>query len=202
MTLKEKFIYIGLGVIGVLQVSNTIINANNSKQIRGLHEKIEPIEVEVKELKKETKNIKNDINVIKGSLYNTDRVLTLSKQEKECLLRNIFFEAGVEDIKGKIAVAQVTWNRVKAKRWGSSVCDVVYAKKQFSWTLEKKKLTKQPQGKLWEESVKAKELFLNGQRVKGVEDSLHYHTDYIKKPVWTKQMPVSVKVGQHIFYQG
>lgn len=191
--IKEKLLYIGIGVITVLQITNTVLNRDSSKQIRVIQEKIAPIESEIKEIKKE-------VEIIKGAMYQSERVVTLSAKDKECLLRNIFFEAGVEDITGKIAVAQITMNRVKTSRWGASVCDVVHARKQFSWTLDSRKVASKPKGKLWEDSVKAKEMFVSGKRIKGLENSLHYHTDYIKQPKWAKSKTKVLKVGQHIFY--
>src|SRR5690606_39623061 len=42
-----------------------------------------------------------------------------SLEDLHCLAKNIFHEAGVESEKGKLAVAQVTLNRVDAGRWRS-----------------------------------------------------------------------------------
>ena len=55
-----------------------------------------------------------------------------------CLAKNIYYEARGEPMHGKIAVAQVTLNRVTHRtEFQSSICGVVYAKHQFSWTMEK-----------------------------------------------------------------
>lgn len=129
------------------------------------------------------------------------KTLVLSEKEKHCLVRNIYYEAGVEDMMGKIAVAQVTVNRLKSGRWGNDLCAVVYARKQFSWTLEKAKLQGSPKGQLWEISMKAKEMFLEGHRVPELKDSMFYHADYIKHPKWSKKMKQVKKIGQHIFYK-
>lgn len=126
--------------------------------------------------------------------------LQLTAKEKTCLARNIFYEAGVESEKGKLAVAQVTYNRLKSGRWGKNLCSVVHAKAQFSWTLEQKKLNGKPSGPLWEASLKAKQKFLEGERVEELSNSMFYHTDYIKAPYWTKNMKKVSKIGQHIFY--
>ena len=47
---------------------------------------------------------------------------------------NIYHEARGEVTEGQIAVAQVTVNRAKDKRWPDTICGVVYQSKQFSWT--------------------------------------------------------------------
>ena len=48
-----------------------------------------------------------------------------SKQETECLSKNIYFEARDQVTKGQIAVALVTINRVKSKRFPNTICKVV-----------------------------------------------------------------------------
>ena len=136
-------------------------------------------------------------------MYKTATKIKLANHEVQCLAKNIFYEAGVESEAGKIAVAQVTLNRVNSGRWGNTVCDVVYAKAQFSWTSNKKKRNATPKGKLWDESVAAAEKFLKGgSRIKGLEDSGFYHTTYIATPNWAKYKKVAHQVGQHIFYSG
>ena len=43
-----------------------------------------------------------------------------------CLQKNVYFEAAVESTAGKLAVAHVTYNRVKNKYFPDNFCDVVY----------------------------------------------------------------------------
>lgn len=123
----------------------------------------------------------------------------LTKSEQVCLARNIYFEAGVEPYAGKIAVAQVTLNRLRSGRWGNNVCDVVHARKQFSWTLLKHKVNEQPAGALWQESLQAMHDVKQGLRVQGLETSDHYHAEYVT-PVWRTEKVRVAKIGRHIFY--
>lgn len=134
-----------------------------------------------------------------GPLY-VGRKLNLSSADYRCLVKNIFHEAGVESFEGKLAVAHVTLNRLKTGRWGNSVCSVVHARAQFSWTLDKRQLHANPRGQLWEESKAAADAFLSGVRVRGLEASKFYHADYIKPPKWTKSMTLAGQIGTHIFY--
>jgi N-acetylmuramoyl-L-alanine amidase len=134
-----------------------------------------------------------------ATTYRVKKVLRLSKQEFECLARNVFHEAGVEGFVGMVAVAQVTMNRVESGEWGKKVCDVVYSKAQFSWTLYKSKKYSVPKGKLWDESVEAVKAYLSGHRVRGLAQSVYYHTDYVA-PKWASSMKVAVQIGRHIFY--
>lgn len=128
--------------------------------------------------------------------------ITLGTTDFNWLAKNIYYEAGVESEAGKIAVAQVTFNRLATGRWGNTVTKVVLAKNQFSWTRDKAKLNEKPTGKLWDDSVAAAKQYLAGDRVYNLDRSTHYHSDYIDTPRWaTKHSPVE-RIGQHIFYSG
>lgn len=64
----------------------------------------------------------------------------LTKKDFESIAKNVFFEAGIEDPMGQLAVAQITFARLASGRWGNTTHDVIYAKHQFSWTAHEKKL--------------------------------------------------------------
>ena len=121
-----------------------------------------------------------------------------TKNDVECLTRNIYYEAGVESKVGKFAVAHVTVNRLKTGYWGDSICKVVYAKKQFSWTLAKK--LPRPDSKVWAESEEVARKVLAGHRVRGLTKSLFYHATYIKHPNWADPKHHAGKIGAHVFY--
>jgi spore germination cell wall hydrolase CwlJ-like protein len=128
-------------------------------------------------------------------------------RELECLTRNIYFEAGNEPFEGKVAVAQVTLNRVVSERFASSVCGVVYQKNvfyekvvcQFSWYCEGNKAKFRPtRNEAWLESeVVAKKVLLEGFRLPSLTEALYYHADYVN-PGW--KLPRIEKIGRHIFY--
>ena len=177
----------------ILSVEENV--SQNNEAIQQIQESNEETKEIVEQLSKKVERVEKIVT------YRTQAKLNVSEREFHCLAKNIFHEAGVEPRAGKIAVAQITLNRLKTKRWGSNVCDVVYAEAQFSWTLDKKKRWSQPHGKLWEESVEVANEFVNGKRLKGLESSHFYHTDYIKQPRWAKGMTKVKKVGQHIFYR-
>lgn len=142
-----------------------------------------------------------DINEIKVYLIKTQQRIQHTRADEECLARNIYYEAGVEDKIGKFAVAQVTLNRLKEGRWGKDICRVVYAKSQFSWTLDRKKRNAVPRGPLWESSKEvASKVLKEGYRVKGLEESTFYHADYVQ-PVWRRSVVKIQQIGTHIFYK-
>ena len=61
------------------------------------------------------------------------------KEELDCLARNIYFESRNQPLAGRLAVGQVTMNRVDSPRFPNTVCDVVMQggerlhRCQFSW---------------------------------------------------------------------
>ena len=139
-----------------------------------------------------------DINEIKEFLIQTTDHVNYTAADRDCLAKNIYYEAGVEPIEGKYAVAQVTINRLSSKRWGNTICKVVHAPKQFSWTLRKK--NERPQGTAWEASRRVAADVLAGKRVRPLLTAQYYHADYIKTPRWASRVARIQRIGQHIFY--
>ena len=141
----------------------------------------------------------HDVEEIKSFLVQSNEQVHYTARDMNCLAENVYYEAGIEPVEGKYAVAQVTLNRVKNGYWGKSICKVVHAKAQFSWTL-KKKLAK-PKGIFWEESkAVARNVLAKGIRVQPLKHSLMYHADYVN-PNWADSKERITKVGQHIFYR-
>ena len=127
-------------------------------------------------------------------------------RQLDCLTRNIYWEAASEPFEGKVAVAQVTMNRVESGRFPDSVCGVVYQKNvfyekvvcQFSWYCETNHKTRAVYTPLWRESEEvAKKVLLENFRLPGLKNALYYHADYVN-PNWGK--PRIEKIGRHIFY--
>lgn len=128
------------------------------------------------------------------------------KKQIDCLTKNIYFESASEPYEGKLAVAQVTMNRVKSDKFPGSVCGVVYQKTryngstvcQFSWTCEGNLKVRAPH--LYEESRKiAKKFIIDNYRYDKVRRAYFFHGDYIN-PGW--QLRKIAHIGRHIFYAG
>jgi spore germination cell wall hydrolase CwlJ-like protein len=124
-------------------------------------------------------------------------------KEVDCLARNIYFEAGAEPRLGKIAVAEVTMNRVKNKHYPKTVCEVVHQRTrtvcQFSWVCEGKG-TIVPNA-TWRESRKIAESILISKRKYGIiGEAKFFHADYVY-PNWADTKEVVAQIGQHIFYR-
>lgn len=129
------------------------------------------------------------------------------EQQIQCMTQNIYWEAASEPFEGKVAVAQVTMNRMNSGKFPSTVCGVVQQRNifydkvvcQFSWFCESTYKTRPVHPRLWEESeAVAKKVLLEGFRMDSLKDALYYHADYVN-PRWNKER--IGKIGLHIFYK-
>lgn len=134
--------------------------------------------------------------------------ITAKMRERQlaCLARNIYYEAGNEPFEGKIAVAQVTINRMESGKFPDDLCQVVYQKNkfyekvvcQFSWYCDRDAMIRPIHKGNYEESMEAaKKVLLEGFRLPSIKDALFYHADYVN-PGWKKERVA--KIGRHIFY--
>ena len=126
----------------------------------------------------------------------------------DCLAMNVYREAGHEPFEGKVAVAQVTLNRVNSNKFPRDVCAVVYQKSrftervicQFSWYCDSKHRNRPVDDEAYEESYRvAKMVFLEDFKLESIEKALYYHADYVN-PNW--KLKRIAKIGTHIFYEG
>ncbi len=135
--------------------------------------------------------------------------ITAEMRERQltCLAKNIYYEAGSEPFEGKVAVAQVTLNRVNSGKFPDDVCKTIYQKNvfyekvvcQFSWYCDRA-ATMRPIHKVnYDESmVAAKKVLLEDFRLPSLKEALYYHADYVN-PGWNKEKVA--KIGRHIFYK-
>jgi spore germination cell wall hydrolase CwlJ-like protein len=127
-------------------------------------------------------------------------------KQLECLTRNVYWESAMEPFEGKVAVAQVTINRVESGRFAKDICGVVYQKNvvydrvvcQFSWFCDGSSKIRPIHPAHWKEAEEvAKKVLLEGFRLPSMKNALYFHADYVK-PQWGK--PQVGKIGRHIFY--
>jgi spore germination cell wall hydrolase CwlJ-like protein len=123
-------------------------------------------------------------------------------REVDCLAKNIYFEAGSETHDGKIAVAEVTMNRVKSG-FAKTVCGVVKQKVndtcQFSWYCKPSRPINNQTA--WFESNKiAKNILLFNKKYGIIGDARFFHADYVT-PTWTHQKEFKGQIGNHLFYR-
>jgi spore germination cell wall hydrolase CwlJ-like protein len=147
-------------------------------------------------------DLRNDVEAMPAGYVTASEKI----KQLDCLTRNIYWEAASEPFEGKVAVAQVTMNRVQDGRFGDGVCGVVYQKNviyeklicQFSWVCETTHKIRPVYQPLWKESeLVAKKVLLENFRLPGLNGALFYHADYVS-PGW--KLPKIDKIGRHIFY--
>jgi len=128
--------------------------------------------------------------------------------EIQCLAENIYYESASESFEGKLAVAQVTLNRVNSGKFPKTVCGVVKQKDevngrmvcQFSWFCgQVYSMVRNPYQ--WEESVLVAKKALTSEVAHVTlhrEKAMYYHANYVK-PGWN--LPKITQIGNHIFYK-
>ena len=137
------------------------------------------------------------------------QLLTLQEEkELHCLAQNIYHEAGAESYDGKLAVAQVTVNRVESSEFPDTVCEVIKQKSiwqgrtvcQFSWFCSAKAKSKLPfNSEMYQESLRAaRQILIDGFELIKLKDALYFHATHVN-PNWGKVKVA--KIGNHVFYR-
>lgn len=128
-------------------------------------------------------------------------------KQLECLAKNVYWEAASEPYEGKVAVAQVTMNRLESGRYGQTICQVVFQRSkvyekvicQFSWTCSGKSRVPLRNQRLFKESEEvAKKVFFENYRLPNMTKAMYFHNTTVR-PGWNK---IRIdQIGQHIFYR-
>jgi len=141
-------------------------------------------------------------------LHQREAVARQRAIDLRCLAENIYFEARGEPMRGQIAVAEVTLNRVASPYFPKSVCDVVHQSHwdpirrrrtaAFSWT--EQRVRSEPHGQPWEEALAAATAVYDARHEPVVRGALFYHANYVY-PYWAKRKKVVATIGNHVFYR-
>ena len=151
---------------------------------------------------------------LKSGLFRTNKL----DLQTGCLALAIYYEARGESEMGQIAVAQVILNRVKSRKYPSSICSVVYQNAhkrnrcQFSFTCDGR--PEDPRHHLAWSKARALARAVNCQNrctrsphqdsplmrlEEPMQRASHYHATYVA-PRWSRRLKRSGQIGQHIFY--
>lgn len=122
--------------------------------------------------------------------------ILFDEAQLKCLVKNIYYESRNQPVKGQEAVALVTINRLKRKDFPNTVCEVVYEKKQFSWTSNKKLSVKNKAA--WEKAKSIALRVIMGNHSLGNFKAINFHATYVN-PDWN--MVKVAKIADHIFYK-
>ena len=142
-----------------------------------------------------------------------ERLEAISMEDRQCLAKNIYFEARSESIAGQVAVAWVTLNRMESDRFPNSVCGVVYQARtdasgnprrnqcQFSWYCDGKSDRIRNQREWEDVKLITDVVLIDWARANAspVENATFYHADYVD-PYWADSFTEIATVDSHIFY--
>lgn len=178
----------------LLYIPFTMVSRVNSE----LSSKIYEYEEQNSALIEQVNEMSNEMEFLRMSYAQKQHVM----REIECLAKNIYFEAAAEPRTGKIAVAEVTLNRVKSKKYPRTVCGVVYQRTdrtcQFSWVCQGKQTARN--SKAWKDSLTIAENILISKKEYGIIGTAKYfHADYVN-PAWAEEKQLVAQIGRHIFY--
>ena len=147
--------------------------------------------------------------------------------QMHCLATNIYHEARGESFAGKVAVANVTHNRVNSIKYPDTYCGVVYQaqmyvnwrgnevparhKCQFSWYCDGKSddiVLKTADGKIikshmlaWEESLQIATQMIQGNLPDITDGATHYYNHNIAQPYWAGYYVQVVQIDNHTFHK-
>jgi len=130
-------------------------------------------------------------------------VLPPQTADSLCLSTTLYLEARDQSERGQQAVAEVALRRRDSGIWGSSVCEVVTARKQFAPSLVSPN-TRVNNTEAWAESVTiALEAQRNwdlppGERQEIVPDASHFVALALAQPSWRNAYQVAT-IGDHTF---
>ena len=160
---------------------------------------------EIKEAVVETNEIVKEIR-----LHNTPYDLN---NDYHCLASNIYWEARNQPLLGRLAVAQVTQNRVDNERYPDTICNVVKQTKfypsgridlhscQFSWYCDGvSDIPLEHELDVYEEAFYMAVDFIENRPIDVTEGSTHYHNTKVS-PSWSLVLDKVVQIEEHIFYR-
>ncbi len=119
--------------------------------------------------------------------------MAATTDERECLVRAMYFESNRSSYDGSLAVGTVVMNRVESQRFPSSICGVVGQRKQFAPGV----LTRKMDPKQMKPALHAADAVLKGGRHPKVGPALHFHAASYKNPYPAKYVTVA---GGNAFY--
>ena len=137
--------------------------------------------------------------------------------QRFCMAQNIYFESRNESTAGKVAVLNVTMNRVNSDDFPNTICEVVYEgphyqsvvdpelwypyknRCQFSWYCDGIGDVVRPSENWYKSQIVALQL-LDGKYRGIIEGATHYHATWVS-PVWRHELTYIGQVGDHLFYR-
>ncbi|MDK0636915.1 cell wall hydrolase [Clostridium perfringens] len=211
-TIIKKMVLVWAVTLGVTVPSSLYIKQVNNTQriqeeLRIQNEKYKQLEKNFKDQQSEMDSVKKKNKELEAKNQELEEVrshriksigYTPTAEEVRLLEKLVEAEAGAEPYRGKIAVANVVFNRIKSNQFPNSIKDVIYQKNQFEPVVTGMIYRMNPSS----DSKRAVKEALNGERVVA-SDIVNFWADYLPKSheLW-KHIPVEFKIGTHCFGKG
>ena len=167
------------------------------KAIKELHIKIDQQKKELNAVEKENKNLKSKNQELEGIRHLVlDNIGCIpSREEIQLLERLVECEAGAEPYMGKVAVANVVFNRIKSKKFPNTINGVIYQHNQFEPVVT---------GMIYNRTASAEVKKAVHEAIMGKKavssDIMNFWADYLSPSheLW-KHIPVEFKIGTTCF---
>lgn len=119
-------------------------------------------------------------------------------REMHCLAGAVYFESKGESLAGQLAVARVVLARAESGRFPSSICGVVYQRRQFSFVRGGRMPAIAKRSEAWQRAKAIARIATEELWDSPVEGALFFHAKYVS-PNW--RLTRLGAVDQHIFYR-
>jgi N-acetylmuramoyl-L-alanine amidase len=126
----------------------------------------------------------------------TPGMTAAQKRELLCHSLNIYHEARGSTIRNQVAVAWVVRNRMALS--GRSACEIIYAPRQFSWTI------RQPgpptEARAWRVSQELALMVMQDQVADITQGATHF-LEHDIRPIWSRNARNPQRIGAHTFFR-
>lgn len=192
------------GVTALIDTKNNKIEElqenikNNQQELDNKKQEILNITDKVKQLEEDKEAIQQELDTKSRKLREFEAILSssvvsLTLEELDLFFRLVEAEAGNEDMRGKIAVANVVINRVRDNRYPNTIKEVIYQPYQFEPVRNGHIYKKAPA-----DSKEAVLRALKGEEVVP-RDTISFWANYLNKSHELWNLNITSRIGIHVF---
>jgi len=125
-------------------------------------------------------------------------MIAIDAASVECMAKVVMHEAANQPREGKVAVAQTLVNRLKAGRFGDSICAVANQKGQF-FHIASFRPRRDSNG--WQEAVEVAHDVLAGNADPVAPGAMYFRASYARTNAFFRTRERVAAVGAHVFYR-
>jgi spore germination cell wall hydrolase CwlJ-like protein len=142
-------------------------------------------------------------NLVRSSVPLSSEVRVANRNDQDqmlCLALNIYHEAARGNPRDQWAVGFVTLNRIKHRAFNAkTICQVVWAKSQFSWTVRAPRTLLPRELAVWTECQRKASLLIAGEKMNDpTNGSTHFYQARLN-PGWARRLVDKIRIGVHMY---